>query len=417
MNQCKNCQIEFDESHNFCSKCGSRLEKLVKYETLRSEYLCNSFHGGRIFEKYGETIHFKRFIFNDEHYYIKKGELWKEEIISGDRTFITKLDSSYENEQNSIRQLFLFVNKEGIIVYSLGLNYLYYFPHNSTTGINYCEKITKSELQNFSDIYISDNLIFYSVQNYENYEIKINKDSYFRRTLPISMIKNNSYIEMFDVLTGKKETILSSCYLGDIYIDPTIYCGSKSNSRICGNKDYLVFPVSIYDTNWENWQDYELGQDIYFYPKSRRVLFNLNTKEMQMLQTDELQREFLLFDASRNQIWYSTQNNIYQRYDIASDTTEEFTLKYGSELSYFDGIEAFKVDQYSIYRLNNDGSKSENLRTDSYFNLRDDSFFKTDKWLMVQGEGNPGVTEEYRYFENGSNTPSYKSVFDFESQL
>lgn len=205
--------------------------------------------------------------------------------------------------------------------------------------------------------------------------------------------------------------------MGDIYIDPTIYCGSKSNSRICGNKDYLVFPVSIYDTNWENWQDYELGQDIYFYPKSRRVLFNLNTKEMQMLQTDELQREFLLFDASRNQIWYSTQNNIYQRYDIASDTTEEFTLKYGSELSYFDGIEAFKVDQYSIYRLNNDGSKSENLRTDSYFNLRDDSFFKTDKWLMVQGEGNPGVTEEYRYFENGSNTPSYKSVFDFESQL
>ena len=54
-------------------------------------------------------------------------------------------------------------------------------------------------------IYISDNLIFYSVQNYENYEIKINKDSYFRRTLPISMIKNNSYIEMFDVLTGKKK--------------------------------------------------------------------------------------------------------------------------------------------------------------------------------------------------------------------
>ena len=179
---------------------------------------------------------------------------------------------------------------------------------------------------------------------------------------------------------------------------------------ICGNKDYLAFPISIYNVAGEEEIDYTK-------PKEVIVLLNLNTKEMQMLQTETLDREFLFFDAQRNQIWYSIENNTYQKYDIASDTTEEFTLNYGSRLSYFDGIEAFEVTQFSIYRLNNDGSRSENLRTDSYMNLRDGSYFKTDKWLMIQGEGNPGVTEEYLYFENGSNTPSYKSVFDFESQL
>ena len=36
---------------------------------------------------------------------------------------------------------------------------------------------------------------------------------------------------------------------------------------------------------------------------------------------------------------------------------------------------------------------------------------------MILGEGNPGITEEYLYFEKDANNPTYKSVFDFEEQL
>lgn len=408
MNQCKNCQIEFDESHNFCSKCGSRLEKLVKYETLRTEYFINPSLGGSIFETFGtQGTHFKRFLFNNDHYYISKGKLWKENIISGNRSFIAELDNYYQSEIFKIDDLFLFVNNDGIIVYSLGLEYLYYFPHNETSGKNYCQLITKKDTQSVGSIYISDNLIFYTFENYENEEIYLDEQFENYGYLPQLMSKNNSSIEKFDILTGQNETIFSSIYLGEVYIDPVSF---MTSIPICGNKDYLVFPISIYNVAGEEEIDYTK-------PKEVIVLLNLNTKEMQMLQTETLDREFLFFDAQRNQIWYLIENNTYQKYDIASDTTEEFTLNYGSRLSYFDGIEAFEVTQFSIYRLNNDGSKSENLRTDSYMNLRDGSYFKTDKWLMVQGEGNPGVTEEYLYFENGSNTPSYKSVFDFESQL
>ena len=303
--------------------------------------------------------------------------------------------------------MFLFVNNDGIIVYSLGLEYLYYFPHNEPSGKNYCQLITKKDTQSVGSIYISDNLIFYTFENYENEEIYLDEQFENYGYLPQLMSKNNSSIEKFDILTGQNETIFSSIYLGEVYIDPVSF---MTSIPICGNKDYLVFPISIYNVAGEEEIDYTK-------PKEVIVLLNLNTKEMQMLQTETLDREFLFFDAQRNQIWYSIENNTYQKYDIASDTTEEFTLNYGSRLSYFDGIEAFEVTQFSIYRLNNDGSRSENLRTDSYMNLRDGSYFKTDKWLMVQGEGNPGVTEEYLYFENGSNTPSYKSVFDFESQL
>ena len=408
MNQCKNCQIEFDESHNFCSKCGSRLEKLVKYETLGTEYFLNHSRRGSIFQNHdGRSSHFRRFIYNDNHYYISEGKLWKEEIISGNRTLLAELDSSYQNGVNNIHDLFLFVNKDGIIIYSLGLEYLYYFPHNSLLGKNYCNIISKKDTQSVVSIYICDNLIFYSLENYDNEEIDLDEQFENFGYLPQLITKNNSSIEKFDILTGQNETIFSSIYLGEVYIDPVSF---KTSTPICCNKDYAVFPISIYNVLGEEEIDYTK-------PKEMIVLFNLNTKEMQMLQTETLDREFLFFDSQRNQIWYSIENNTYQKYDIASDTTEEFTLKYGSKLSYFDGIEAFEVDQYSIYRLNNDGSRSENLRTDSYFNLRDDSFFKTDKWLMVQGEGNPGVTEEYLYFEKGANSPTYKSVFDFEDQL
>lgn len=416
MKICKNCQFEFDESHNFCSKCGSRLEKIVKYETLRTEYFLSNPRRGRIFYSSGGGVHFRRFIYNDDHYYVSEGKLWKEEIISGNRTFIAELDSCYKNEDNTISELFLFVNKEGIIVYSMNLDYLFYFPHNSNTGINYCQRIINNGETFLENKYLCDNIIFYSIQNYENQTVKLNEDQYYNRTLPRSMTKNNSYIEMFDVLTGKKETILSSFYLGNIYIDPTMYYGN--NLRICGNKEYLVFSVNIHNTaDIDHEREYGELTD-YLMSKEVKVLFNLNTKEIQILQTDELNRNFLFFDASKNQIWYQKRNsNIYQKYDIESDTTEEYELNFKTSPEYFDGIDAFTTDDFSIYKLYNDGSMSENLRTDSYMNLRDGSYFKTDKWLMVQGEGNPGVTEEYLYFEKGANSPTYKSVFDFENQL
>ena len=408
MKICKNCQFEFDESHNFCSKCGSRLEKIVKYETLRTEYFLSNPRRGRIFYSSGGGVHFRRFIYNDDHYYISEGKLWKEEIISGNRTFIAELDSCYNNEDNTISELFLFVNKEGIIVYSMNLDYLFYFPHNETSGKNYCQLITKKDTQSVGSIYISDNLIFYTLENYENEEIDLDEQFENYGYLPQSMSKNNSSIEKFDILTGQNESIFSSIYLGEVYIDPVSF---MTSIPICGNKDYLVCPISIYNVAGEEEIDYTK-------PKEVIVLLNLNTKEIQILQTDELNRNFLFFDASKNQIWYQKRNsNIYQKYDIESDTTEEYELNFKTSPEYFDGIDAFTTDDFSIYKLYNDGSMSENLRTDSYMNLRDGSYFKTDKWLMVQGEGNPGVTEEYLYFEKGANSPTYKSVFDFENQL
>ena len=408
MKICKNCQFEFDESHNFCSKCGSRLEKIVKYETLRTEYFLSNPRRGRIFYSSGGGVHFRRFIYNDDHYYISEGKLWKEEIISGNRTFIAELDSCYNNEDNTISELFLFVNKEGIIVYSMNLDYLFYFPHNETSGKNYCQLITKKDTQSVGSIYISDNLIFYTLENYENEEIDLDEQFENYGYLPQSMSKNNSSIEKFDILTGQNESIFSSIYLGEVYIDPVSF---MTSIPICGNKDYLVCPISIYNVAGEEEIDYTK-------PKEVIVLLNLNTKEIQILQTDELNRNFLFFDASKNQIWYQKRNsNIYQKYDIESDTTEEYELNFKTSPEYFDGIDAFTTDDFSIYKLYNDGSMSENLRTDSYMNLRDGSYFKTDKWLMVQGEGNPGVTEEYLYFEKGANSPTYKSVFDFEGQL
>lgn len=409
MKICKNCQIEFDESHNFCSRCGSKLEKLVKYETSRTEYFINPSLGGRIFEVFGSRgAHFKRFLFNNDHYYINKGKIWKEDIISGNRSLIAELDNYYQIEVNNIEDLFLFVNNDGIIVYSLGLEYLYYFPHNETSSKNYCQIITKKDTQSVGSIYISDNLIFYSLENYENEEIDLDEQFENYGYLPQSIAKNNSSIEKFDILTGKNETIFSSIYLGEVYIDPTSF---MTSIPICGNKDYMVFPISIYNVAGEEEIDYTK-------PKEVIVLLNLNTKAIQILQTDELNRNFLFFDASKNQIWYQKRNsNIYQKYDIESDTTEEYELNFKTNPVYFDGIDAFSTDDFSIYKLYNDGSMSENLRTDSYMNLRDGSFFKTDKWLMIQGEGNPGVTEEYLYFENGANSPTYKSVFDFEEQL
>lgn len=408
MKICKNCQFEFDESHNFCSKCGSRLEKIVKYETLRTEYFLSNPRRGRIFYSSGGGVHFRRFIYNDDHYYISEGKLWKEEIISGNRTFIAELDSCYKNEDNTISELFLFVNKEGIIVYSMNLDYLFYFPHNETSGKNYCQLITKKDTQSVGSIYISDNLIFYTLENYENEEIDLDEQFENYGYLPQSMSKNNSSIEKFDILTGQNESIFSSIYLGEVYIDPVSF---MTSIPICGNKDYLVCPISIYNVAGEEEIDYTK-------PKEVIVLLNLNTKEIQILQTDELNRNFLFFDASKNQIWYQKRNsNIYQKYDIESDTTEEYELNFKTSPEYFDGIDAFTTDDFSIYKLYNDGSMSENLRTDSYMNLRDGSYFKTDKWLMVQGEGNPGVTEEYLFFEKGANSPTYKSVFDFENQL
>ena len=408
MKICKNCQFEFDESHNFCSKCGSRLEKIVKYETLRTEYFLSNPRRGRIFYSSGGGVHFRRFIYNDDHYYISEGKLWKEEIISGNRTFIAELDSCYKNEDNTISELFLFVNKEGIIVYSMNLDYLFYFPHNETSGKNYCQLITKKDTQSVGSIYISDNLIFYTLENYENEEIDLDEQFENYGYLPQSMSKNNSSIEKFDILTGQNESIFSSIYLGEVYIDPVSF---MTSIPICGNKDYLVCPISIYNVAGEEEIDYTK-------PKEVIVLLNLNTKEIQILQTDELNSNFLFFDASKNQIWYQKRNsNIYQKYDIESDTTEEYELNFKTSPEYFDGIDAFTTDDFSIYKLYNDGSMSENLRTDSYMNLRDGSYFKTDKWLMVQGEGNPGVTEEYLYFEKGANSPTYKSVFDFENQL
>lgn len=408
MKICKNCQFEFDESHNFCSKCGSRLEKIVKYETLRTEYFLSNPRRGRIFYSSGGGVHFRRFIYNDDHYYISEGKLWKEEIISGNRTFIAELDSCYKNEDNTISELFLFVNKEGIIVYSMNLDYLFYFPHNETSGKNYCQLITKKDTQSVGSIYISDNLIFYTLENYENEEIDLDEQFENYGYLPQSMSKNNSSIEKFDILTGQNESIFSSIYLGEVYIDPVSF---MTSIQICGNKDYLVCPISIYNVAGEEEIDYTK-------PKEVIVLLNLNTKEIQILQTDELNRNFLFFDASKNQIWYQKRNsNIYQKYDIESDTTEECELNFKTSPEYFDGIDAFTTDDFSIYKLYNDGSMSENLRTDSYMNLRDGSYFKTDKWLMLQGEGNPGVTEEYLYFEKGANSPTYKSVFDFENQL
>ena len=140
MKNCKNCKIEFDESHNFCSSCGSKLEKLVTYETSRAEYFINPSLGGRIFENFGNRgTHFKRFLFNNDHYYINKGKIWKEDIISGNRSLVAELDNYYQIEVNNIDDLFLFVNNDGVIVYSLGLEYLYYFPHNETSGKNYCQ--------------------------------------------------------------------------------------------------------------------------------------------------------------------------------------------------------------------------------------------------------------------------------------
>ena len=116
MKICKNCQIEFDESHNFCSRCGSKLEKLVKYETSRTEYFTNPCLGGRIFENFGSHgTHFKRFLFNNDHYYINKGKIWKEDIISGNRNLIAELDNYYQIEVNNIQDLFLFVNNDGIL--------------------------------------------------------------------------------------------------------------------------------------------------------------------------------------------------------------------------------------------------------------------------------------------------------------
>ena len=411
MKICKNCQIEFDESHNFCSSCGSKLEKLVTYETSRAEYFINPSLGGRIFENFGNRgTHFKRFLFNNDHYYINKGKIWKEDIISGNRSLIAELDNYYQIEVNNIDDLFLFINNDGIIVYSLGLEYLYYFPHNETSGKNYCQLITKKDTQSVGSIYISDNLIFYTLENYENEEIDLDEQFEYYGYLPQLMPKNNSSIEKFDILTGQNETIFSSIYLGEVYIDPVSF---MTSIPICGNKDYLVFPISIYNVAGEEEIDYTK-------PKEVIVLLNMNTKEMQMLQTETLEREFLFFDAQRNQIWYrkeNTDNNFYQKYDIISDTTEEYKFDSNSSITYFDGIEAFECDQYSIHRLYKDGSKSENLRTDSNSNLRDASFFKTDKWLMILGEGNPGITEEYLYFEKDANNPTYKSVFDFEEQL
>ena len=290
----------------------------------------------------------------------------------------------------------------------MNLDYLFYFPHNETSGKNYYQLITKKDTQSVGSIYISDNLIFYTLENYENEEIDLDEQFENYGYLPQSISKNNSSIEKFDILTGQNESIFSSIYLGEVYIDPVSF---MTSIPICGNKDYLVCPISIYNIAGEEEIDYTK-------PKEVIVLLNLNTKEIQILQTDELNRNFLFFDASKNQIWYQKRNsNIYQKYDIESDTTEEYELNFKTRPEYFDGIDAFTTDDFSIYKLYNDGSISENLRTDSYMNLRDGSYFKTDKWLMVQGEGNPGVTEEYLYFENGSNTPSYKSVFDFESQL
>lgn len=414
MKICKNCQIEFDESHNFCSRCGSKLEKIVKYETLGTEYFQTRYpndplFSGRIAQYKSCRNHFKRFIYDDYHYYISEMELWKEEIPTGERTLIATLDN-LEKTHHDISSLFLFVNKDGIIIYSENLKYLYYYPHYSESGINYCDKVSTTESQIVSDIYISDNLIFYclasepSVSN----ELVFDEHSKQSKQIPISIAKRNNKIEKLNVITGEKEIIFSSIYLGDIYIEPTMT--TSNGYGLSGNRDYLAFSVNVYNISSET--DFDSCE-----AKDTKVLLNLNTKEIKILPTDTLGRYFLFLDARRNQIWYVDMEQFkHIKYDIETGIIEELEHSDKFDLhTYFDGVDAYYYKGYQCSKLFRNGSTEEFINTETH---GDESFFKNDKWIMLLSDTNTfSRTETYLYFENGAISPTYQSTFTLTEQL
>lgn len=365
MKICLNCQIEFADNLNFCSNCGSKLNEQTRFETLGLEYYLDIRGlGSSIIRTSGDDRYFRVFIFENRIFYIRDFKIISEDILTGEIQVISELNDCTFSED----YLAIFVNSFGVFVYTAGLEYMYFIEHRKSIGREFSSYFSSKKI---TKVYICNTSIFYQVlPERMKEEIEVTVEG----TLPHSITEQNSCIERFDVIQEYTDIILSSIYLPNIYINPTLEYHNLS--KLTANDDFLVYGVDVFTSSED---------DDCIYPKPHIVIVNLKTKAVEYLDTDFDSDNFLFFDAKDNKLFFKDCKD-YKYFYYSVDVKTKIVTKQNEigleTISYFDGVEFVYVDDSTFCKVDKYGTKSSDWR-EGYAWTRDWTFMKTNKWLIL----------------------------------
>lgn len=367
MKICLNCQIEFADNFNFCSNCGSRLKEETRFETLGSEYYLETRGlGSTILSSNSDNTekYFRVFIYENSIFYINDLRIISEDILSGETRLVSELNDCNFTEYD----LAIFVNSFGVFVYTAKLDYFYFIEHGASVGKNLSNHFSSNKI---TKIYICNSSIFYQVlPNRLEEEIEVTEEG----TLPISVTEQNSRVECFDVIRECLDTVLSSIYLPNIYINPALEYHDLF--KLTANDDYLIYAVDVFTSSED---------DDYIYPKPYVVIVDLKTKEVEYLDTGSDTDKFLFFDARANKLFFEQWED-FKKFYYSVDINTKAVTKHNEigldTISYFNGSDFLYVDESTFYKVGKNGNLSSDWR-EGYAWTRDKTFMKTNKWLIL----------------------------------